>query len=35
VPRDYIVLFRREFSQVVHWAGNPGAPKAVGRWVTD
>lgn len=30
VPRDYIVLFRREFSQVVHWAGNPGAPKAVG-----
>lgn len=30
VPRDYIVLFRREFSQVVNWAGDPGAPKAIG-----
>jgi len=27
VPRDYIVLFRREFAQVVHWAGDPGAAK--------
>jgi light-regulated signal transduction histidine kinase (bacteriophytochrome) len=29
VPRDYIVLFRREFSRVVQWAGDPDAPKAV------
>lgn len=29
-PRDYIVLFRREFAQVVHWAGDPGAPKPIG-----
>lgn len=30
VPRDYIVLFRREFAQVVHWAGNPSEAKSVG-----
>lgn len=29
MPRDYIVLFRREFAQVVHWAGDPSAPKPV------
>ncbi len=25
-PRDYILLFRREFIQDVRWAGNPGEP---------
>ena len=29
-PRDYIVLFRREISQSVEWAGNPDKPVETG-----
>ncbi|WP_343610613.1 HWE histidine kinase domain-containing protein [Novosphingobium sp.] len=27
VPRDFLVLFRREYAHEVLWAGDPGAPK--------
>ncbi len=30
VPRDYIVLFRREVAETVHWAGDPTKPVDVG-----
>ena len=29
-PRDYIVLFRREYAHDVHWGGNPNEGKTVG-----
>jgi len=29
-PRDYIVLFRKEFAHSVHWAGNPEKPVQLG-----
>ncbi|MGE3245215.1 MAG: HWE histidine kinase domain-containing protein [Beijerinckiaceae bacterium] len=29
-PRDYILFFRRELKQAVHWAGNPDKPVQLG-----